>query len=76
MLPRASLALQVTAAERAEKLKDEIASVEARLAERIDALDARIGVRIDALDSRIDVLDRDVQAIANRAFGRASATES
>ena len=61
---------------RFEALDHRFVALEARLAERIDALDARIGVRIDALDSRIDVLDRDVQAIANRAFGRASATES
>ena len=51
-------------------------ALEVRVTERIDALDSRIGVRIDALDARITVLDRDVQAIANRVFGRGSATES
>ncbi len=61
---------------RFEAIDHRFTALEARLAERIDALDARIGVRIDALDSRIDVLDRDVQAIANRAFGGASAAES
>ncbi len=38
--------------------------------ERIDGLDARIGVRIDALDARINVLDRDVQVIANQGVRR------
>ncbi|NEN05222.1 hypothetical protein G3T36_04990 [Diaminobutyricibacter tongyongensis] len=61
---------------RFEMIDHRFEALEVRLTERIDALDARIGVRIDALDSRIDVLDRDVQAIANRAFGGASAAGS
>ena len=48
----------------------------ARVLDRIDALDVRLSERIDALDGRITVVDRDVQAIANRAFGRGSATEA
>jgi chaperonin cofactor prefoldin len=43
--------------------------------QRFDALEARLGDRIDALDARITVLDRDVQAIANRVFGGAPASE-
>lgn len=50
--------------------------LEARLTERIDALDARLGVALGALDARISVVDRDVQAVANRAFGGASVAES
>ena len=61
---------------RFETIDARFGGLEARLTERIDGLDARISARIDALDARIHVLDRDVQAIANRAFGGASTAES
>jgi hypothetical protein len=61
---------------RFEAIDVKFEGLEARLTERVNALDARLGVALDALDARISVVDRDVQAVANRAFGRASVAES
>ncbi len=57
------------------RLTQRIDELDARLTQRIDALDARLTQRIDALDARITIVDRDVQALANRAFGRGPAAE-